>query len=952
MRRFLAGLALVGVMVGAPAVLAASGGGPSLSAGLFGDLDSTYLPLEPVLDVLALLGWALWAYLAVAVALRAVAIVIARRTGRDTLVRATDRFAPRSLRRLVDLAVGGAFLAATVSVGRAAAWQPPLKAQATFAAAAPAPSAPAETAPQRETKTYRVRPGDSLWAIAERELGTGFRWKEIFRLNRGRVFADGRCLENPRLIHPGWTLALPSDNGADKRAARAPTERASPSSRSPEAPNPEAPEETPTPPHRATSSRAELTDAEQSVPSPDTEVPQQVPGPVLNLPSGAVVAASFACGVLSAEMLTRLRRRRTRRPLLDDGEVEMPERLVRDLRHAGATPTASPIDVAIDEVAAAWRVHTGNAPRLLAAVEERRRIEVLLDESPDQTLPKPTGGRMSPEVRFERAGRRVKAEVRGPFPPRLRRVATPMQRGLLVPLGHAARTAVHVAPLGVGVLSVAGEGAHELIHQLLLAQATEAAPDELQITLLGIGDPRLARLPHVTRSADWNDAPGALQEIQAEFIHRARLFQREGVENIWDHLSTNSDEQLPALVVVAADPPASLRGLLEAIAHETQRYGGALLAVGWRPPSSNLDIAAEVGALSIETELPLPARLAPFTLDERTAHEAEEVIRQASIQDAEEAAEADSTSDVQDAPATLPTLEVEVSEQQQEPAPAQIRIELPNRRETPKVTPSSGIPAVHCLGPFQITRDENARVKGWRAKSRELLAYLIARPDGATKERIMDELWPGEDPERLQALFDKALSVARLQVRGRDDPRMYIVKFEDAWRLEIGSWWVDAFEFGRLVEEAERSDDEVESAVKLRQAIALYRGNFCGDLAYPWAEPVRERYRGSFSRASARLAEILAEAGEKEEALEVLDKAIKVDVLCEDLWRRAMTVESLMGRRAAAAERYKRLRGLLASELSVEPDPETQRLALAIAPRTPRSQEVEQGGAMKTSCAG
>ena len=51
--------------------------------------------------------------------------------------------------------------------------------------------------------------GESLWSIADDELGDPDRWPEIFEANRGRTFDDGRTLDDPSLIHPGWELDLP-----------------------------------------------------------------------------------------------------------------------------------------------------------------------------------------------------------------------------------------------------------------------------------------------------------------------------------------------------------------------------------------------------------------------------------------------------------------------------------------------------------------------------------------------------------------------------------------------------------------------------------------------------------------------------------------------------------------------------------------------------------------------
>lgn len=60
-----------------------------------------------------------------------------------------------------------------------------------------------------------VRPGDSLWLLAERHLGDARRWSEIFELNVGQLEGGG-TLRDPNLIHPGWRLRLPPPDHADQ----------------------------------------------------------------------------------------------------------------------------------------------------------------------------------------------------------------------------------------------------------------------------------------------------------------------------------------------------------------------------------------------------------------------------------------------------------------------------------------------------------------------------------------------------------------------------------------------------------------------------------------------------------------------------------------------------------------------------------------------------------------
>lgn len=83
-------------------------------------------------------------------------------------------------------------------------------AQAPVPAPKPAPAPkPVTPAPKPPASAIRPHPtvvhvdaGDSLWAIAKRELGDGRRWKEIHELNR-------HVLPDPDQLKPGTWLALP-----------------------------------------------------------------------------------------------------------------------------------------------------------------------------------------------------------------------------------------------------------------------------------------------------------------------------------------------------------------------------------------------------------------------------------------------------------------------------------------------------------------------------------------------------------------------------------------------------------------------------------------------------------------------------------------------------------------------------------------------------------------------
>jgi len=67
---------------------------------------------------------------------------------------------------------------------------------------------PAATPAAVADASCEVQAGDSLWRIAQRRLGSGNRYVDLWRANKGRVLG-GKAFTNPNLIHPGWVLILP-----------------------------------------------------------------------------------------------------------------------------------------------------------------------------------------------------------------------------------------------------------------------------------------------------------------------------------------------------------------------------------------------------------------------------------------------------------------------------------------------------------------------------------------------------------------------------------------------------------------------------------------------------------------------------------------------------------------------------------------------------------------------
>lgn len=66
-------------------------------------------------------------------------------------------------------------------------------------------SKPSDARKPEGGRTYEVKKGDSFYAIAAKELGSGARWSELYAMNRDVVG------KNPNRLRPGQVLKLPAD---------------------------------------------------------------------------------------------------------------------------------------------------------------------------------------------------------------------------------------------------------------------------------------------------------------------------------------------------------------------------------------------------------------------------------------------------------------------------------------------------------------------------------------------------------------------------------------------------------------------------------------------------------------------------------------------------------------------------------------------------------------------
>ncbi|MFC9595854.1 LysM peptidoglycan-binding domain-containing protein [Streptomyces sp. NPDC056944] len=132
---------------------------------------------------------------------------------------------------------------------------------------------PTAPAPQ-QTGTYTVAGGDTLWQVAEEQLGDGDRYTEIFDANKNKTQADGGRLTDPDTIRTGWKLTIPHTTDPTTPPAEATPPRATDKPTTPAKPAPAKP--APAKPAPATPAPAQTAPA-PVVSTPPTAAPTAVP---------------------------------------------------------------------------------------------------------------------------------------------------------------------------------------------------------------------------------------------------------------------------------------------------------------------------------------------------------------------------------------------------------------------------------------------------------------------------------------------------------------------------------------------------------------------------------------------------------------------------------------------------------------------------------------------------
>jgi len=235
-----------------------------------------------------------------------------------------------------------------------------------------------------------------------------------------------------------------------------------------------------------------------------------------------------------------------------------------------------------------------------------------------------------------------------------------------------------------------------------------------------------------------------------------------------------------------------------------------------------------------------------------------------------------------------------------------------------------------CLfGPMRLLRDGVPVGGGWRqVKVRELLAYLVVRPE-ARRADVIADLWPSLDEEAGA----NNLRVTLFGLRGvlepgrqQRDPSFFVRSDGDRLRLIAGDHLeVDAWAFRARLDEARRAASPAAELDAYLAAFPLRGGTFLGELADAvWTVLPREHLEGLFVAAALRAGELLL-GRDPAQALDLAAEVLAVDPSSERAFRLQAAAYNKQGARTAARRVLARCRRELRA-LGLSPEPETAML--------------------------
>ncbi len=230
---------------------------------------------------------------------------------------------------------------------------------------------------------------------------------------------------------------------------------------------------------------------------------------------------------------------------------------------------------------------------------------------------------------------------------------------------------------------------------------------------------------------------------------------------------------------------------------------------------------------------------------------------------------------------------------------------------------------LNLLGGFEIRKPNGDLVPLSSKKARALLAFLSQCPgQTATRSKIATLLWGDRSEEQARGSLRQTLSGLR---KALSDPERDVLHLSsEGVRLDKDRVKIDTMAFQSFALE--------EGLASLQQAADLYKGPFFDGvdldeaLFEEWLRNERSRLAACAANVMMSLLKQCGDDASHDVVLSWTARLIQIDPLREDAYRAAMRLYQEDGRWNEALRQYEVCKAVLATELGIEPQEETEAL--------------------------
>ncbi len=187
--------------------------------------------------------------------------------------------------------------------------------------------------------------------------------------------------------------------------------------------------------------------------------------------------------------------------------------------------------------------------------------------------------------------------------------------------------------------------------------------------------------------------------------------------------------------------------------------------------------------------------------------------------------------------------------------------------------------------------------------------FLVTRPQlTATREQVLDQLWPDADPGSASNSLNQSLYFLRRDI----DPWYEDGLSIDYLHFEGDILWLDAdltriqsSSFMQAVRDAQRAGSPSSTAAA---ALRDYAGRFAPEFEYDdWALSWRQRLHAEFLGLAAATLGELENSGDLSEARDIASHVLDIDSTAREIEQRLVRIYWKLGARSAALSQYAHL---------------------------------------------